>query len=111
MSERLGERIHRLRLKTDQSLQQVADAVGAAKAHVWQIEKGRADNPSIQLVKRLADHFGVSVGYLVDEDADAPEVDDDIRRMFRQAHELDPTDRATLDNMMKHFLERKRAAR
>lgn len=111
MSERLGERLHRLRLEADQSLQQVADAVGAAKAHIWQIEKGRADNPSIGLVKRLADHFGVSIGYLVDEDADAPGVDDDVRRMFRQAHEIDPADRATLDNMMKHFLERKRAAR
>ena len=42
MAERLGERIHRLRIERDQSLQDVAAATDTTKAHIWQIEKGRA---------------------------------------------------------------------
>ena len=63
----LGARIAQLRLKRGESLQQVADAVGVSKAHIWELEKGRTDNPAMALVVRLADHFGVSVSFLVDE--------------------------------------------
>ncbi len=55
----LGLRIADLRLKKRKSLQQVADAVGVSKAHIWELEKGRTENPSMALVTRLADYFGV----------------------------------------------------
>lgn len=109
MSEHLGERIHRLRLQADQSLQDVAAATETTKAHIWQIEKGRAKNPSMALVRRLADHFKVSLSYLVDEDADAPDGDDDLKRMFRQAQDLEAQDRDALDAMLQHFLAQKKA--
>ena len=68
MSERLGERVHRLRTEAGQSLQDVAAATDTTKAHIWQIEKGKALNPSMALVRRIADHFKVSLSYLVDEE-------------------------------------------
>jgi len=37
------------------------------------------------LVTRLADHFGVSIRYLVGEDVDADDADEELARMFRQA--------------------------
>lgn len=107
---RLGARIHELRLARDESLQDVASAVGVSKAHIWELEKGRTDNPAMALVTRLADHFGVSVGYLVGEDRAAPDADDDLVRMFRQAQELDPADRKILDDLLQSFLRRKQGA-
>lgn len=101
----LGARITQLRLKKSQSLQQVADAVGVSKAHIWELEKGRADNPSMALVTRLADHFGVSVSFLVGESAEASDADVELQRMFRQAQKLDDRERAILDQMMKSLLE------
>src|ERR1700690_3454909 len=94
----LGARLTRLRLEKGESLQQVAEAVGVSKAHVWELEKGRTDNPSMALVTRLADHFGLSLASLVGED---PSADDAgrIGRMFRQAGDLDPDDLALLDDM------------
>ena len=91
-----------------ESLQQVADAVGVSKAHIWELEKGRADNPSMSLVTRLADHFGVSVASLVGEDLLAGDADPGIARMFRQAGELEPEDLAFLDEMMQSLLRRRR---
>jgi hypothetical protein len=41
------------------------------------------------LVVRLADHFGVSVAFLVGEDLDAPDEDVELQQMFRQARTLD----------------------
>ena len=89
----LGGRLSRLRQRKGKSLQDVAEAVGVSKAHIWELEKGRADNPSMGLVTRLADHFEVSVSFLVNEEIEAPDADVDLARMFRQARDLDDHDR------------------
>lgn len=107
---RLGERINRLRLNRRESLQDVATDVGVSKAHIWELEKGRTNNPALSLVTRLADHFGVTVAYLANEEIDAPDGNADLQRMFRQAHELDPRDRETLDAMLQTFRARTRPA-
>jgi transcriptional regulator with XRE-family HTH domain len=101
---RLGPRIAKLRRKQGQSLQEVADAVEVSKAHIWELEKGRADNPSMGLVTRLADHFGTTVSVLVGEDLNSSDADVDLQRMFRQATKLDEREREILDSMMKTLL-------
>lgn len=106
----VGARITELRMKRNESLQRVADAVGVSKAHIWEIEKGRADNPSMGLVTRLADHFGVGVAYLVGEDAKAPDADTELQSMFRQAQKLNDNERAIISDMM-HTLLKNRAGR
>jgi transcriptional regulator with XRE-family HTH domain len=103
----LGTKIMELRLRRRESLQQVADAVGVSKAHIWELEKGRTANPSMALVTRLADHFGVSIRTLVGEDVEGSE-DEDLARMFRQARDLSPNDRALLDDMVQVLLRRRR---
>ena len=104
----LGRRLAELRDKKHQSLQEVAEAVGVSKAHIWELEKGRATNPSMALVTRLANHFGVSIRSLVDEDVDGATEDEQLARMFRQARELDPNDRQVLDDMLQAFLKRRK---
>jgi hypothetical protein len=54
-------------------------------------------------VTRLADHFGVSVAYLVGEDIESPDEGGQLQRMFR----LDPNELAILDDMMKSLLTRR----
>ena len=81
----VGRRIKELRLARGESLQDVASAVGVSKAHIWELEKERANNPSMALVTRLADHFAVSIRFLIDEDIEAPDADEELARMFRQA--------------------------
>lgn len=104
----IGRRIKELRLGKGESLQDVASVVGVSKAHIWELEKGRTDNPSIGLVTRLADHFGVSIRYLVDEDIESPDAEEDLARMFRQARGLDVRDRQSLDDMLQSFIKRRR---
>jgi transcriptional regulator with XRE-family HTH domain len=104
----LGARIGEQRRRKRESLQEVADAVGVSKQHIWDLEKGRTANPSMLLVEGLADHFGVTVALLMGEDPKASGTDPAIARMFRQAEALDPDDLALLDRMMQILLERQR---
>ena len=103
----LGDRIAALRIAKRQSLQDVADAVGVSKAHIWQLERGKADNPAMGLVARLADHFGVSVSYLVGEKIDADDADIQLSGLFRQAQQLDDRERQILSDMVQSLLKSK----
>ena len=77
----IGDRLKELRLKKGQSLQQVADAIGASKAHVWEMESNRSKNPSIELLRKLAAHFDTTVAYMIEEpEAQESKADQFFRR-------------------------------
>jgi transcriptional regulator with XRE-family HTH domain len=63
---RIAGQLKHLRLRRGRSLQQVADAVGASKPHIWEIESGRS-NASLELVGKLSRYFEVSVSTLLGE--------------------------------------------
>lgn len=63
----IGARIKTLRTRKDESLQQLADAVGVSPNHIWEIETERSTNPKINLLKKIADHFNVPVSFLLEE--------------------------------------------
>mgnify|MGYP001766052712 CR=1 FL=1 len=105
----LGPRLTRLRLDHDQSLQQVADAVGVSKAHIWELEKGRTANPSIALVKGLAGHFGVTIDDLVGEAPQRPQERKELARLFREAKDLTAEDLSLLEAMAAQLRKRKDA--
>ena len=65
----IGARLKELRTRKGQSLQQVADAVGASKPHIWELEAEKSTNPSLDLLTKLAKHFGVPVSYILDKSA------------------------------------------
>jgi transcriptional regulator with XRE-family HTH domain len=67
----LGARLKELRVRKGESLQEVADAVSASKPHIWEMEAEKSKNPSLDLLTRLAQHFNVSISYLLDESGSA----------------------------------------
>jgi transcriptional regulator with XRE-family HTH domain len=69
----LAAKLKALRLKKGQSLQQVGDAVGVSKAHIWELERGTSTNPGTELLTRLAGHFKVTVAFLLDESTEPQE--------------------------------------
>ena len=93
----MGERLHSLRQKSGQSMQAVADAVGISKAHVWEMEKGHSKNPSFDLVRKLATHFGVSIDALVGEEEEPDANALQIERIHRGLEDLSERDRAIVE--------------
>ena len=97
----LGSRLRALRIKKGNSLQKVADAVEASKAHVWELEAGRSTNPSIDLLTRLAKYFEVSIANLVGEGAEADE--ENILMFGREFENLSDEDWEILKGMAKRL--------
>ena len=100
----LASKLLKLRQESGESLQGVADAVSASRAHVWEVETGRTKNPSLDLIRRLADHFKVSVAWLVGE---IPEEKSDNKTatLYRTLQSLSPENQqhiqAIIDSMRK----------
>jgi len=95
-------RLKKLRLKNAQSLQQAADAVGISKAHFWELEQGTSKNPSIELLQRLAEHYKITVTYLIGEERGADEgADQWALAMFKGLKGVtDPSDRKIIELLL-----------
>lgn len=58
------ERVRDLRKEKGETQVQVAAAIGIAEQHYQRFERG-ANLPNLENAWKLADHFGVSIDYLV----------------------------------------------
>jgi transcriptional regulator with XRE-family HTH domain len=101
----LGAKLTALRLKKGASLQEVADAVGVSKAHVWELEKGRSKNPSADLIKRLADYFGQDVDFLVDSEKSRVSDVHEAQLFYRDLKTLSKEDRDLILATIKRLKE------
>lgn len=97
----LAEKLMQLRIARKVSLQAVADAVDVSKPHIWELEKGKTKNPSLELLTKLAIFYSVSLDFLAgtDDSAESP-----MTIYFRnianrsQINTLNQSDIAILDN-------------
>lgn len=95
-----ARKLHDQRVRHKLSLQNVADAVGISKAHVFNLEKGITANPSMELVVKLAELFRVRVADLVGDNPEGDDVPAEMVAMFRDLKNMDPRDRETIQLMM-----------
>lgn len=96
----LAVRMKELRLKKGMSLQDVADKVGASKAHIWDLETARSRNPTMELVIALAKCFGVSVADLVGENPSGENENPRVLGMYRELKELSDDDLEVIEKMI-----------
>ena len=103
----LGAKLSELRLRRGFSLQEVADAVGVSKTHIWALEKGKSDNPSMDLLKKLAEYYKVPVGYLAGADETASLEKVEAEQFFRDFESLSEADQAYLKQTLEMLKSRK----
>lgn len=103
----IGSKIKQLRTSTRESLQDLATAVGASKAHIWDIERGESKNPSLDLLRRIADHFKISIGELVGESPNAEGEPADLIAMYRGLKDLEASDREMIKVVMEEMRKRR----
>lgn len=102
----LGAKLSTLRLKKGDSLQVVADAVGISKAHYWELEKGRSKNPSADLVKRLANYFGVDFEFLIGAEKSKVSEIEEAQLFYRDLKSLSKDDRHLILTSIKMLKDR-----
>ena len=104
----LAAKLKELRLRSRKSLQEVADEVGASKAHIWDLETGKSKNPSMELLTNLAKCFKVGVADLIGENPAGENEEPELVAMYRELKDLDEKDREAIRNIMQHFKDRRR---
>lgn len=82
----IGARAKVLRQKLKLSLQEVADRCGRTKSWLWEIEQGKARNPTIASAVSLSRALGVSLDYLTGLSTTMPDLHPEALRI---ACELD----------------------
>lgn len=95
-----SEKIIELRKEKGLTQKTFADRIGTTDKVVWTYESGRCE-PSLAMLKQIAEVLGVSVGYLVgaeDEDGrtvptDLPKKDVELLKAF---HKLGPFEQETI---------------
>lgn len=68
----LRRNITNLRIKARLSSYELATMCGISKPYVWQLETGRATNPSFEIINSIAKALNVSPAFLLTEDRQMP---------------------------------------
>lgn len=84
-----GVRLRALRMKSKLSLQELADKIGASKAHLWDLEQGGTKNPSLSMLTELSRALGVPIKELIGEtDTTADAENPKLAPLFRDLRGL-----------------------
>ena len=103
----IGERLKALRISKGESLQQLADAIGASKAHIWELESNKSKNPSLDLLRKLAGHFNTTIAYLISEDEGQEVARAFFRRNSEKFGKLDDEELEIVQRLLDRFSDHK----
>jgi transcriptional regulator with XRE-family HTH domain len=103
MPSRLGEKLRKLRIEKGFTLDSLAAKSGLSKSYIWELENRESQRPSAEKLTSLADVFGLTPTYFLEDDVRSPaeqHVDDGFFRAYQQ---LDKEDKARLQKILETF--------
>jgi transcriptional regulator with XRE-family HTH domain len=96
MATALGDKIRRLRKEKKLTLDQLAELTGSSKSYIWELENKTPPRPSAEKLSKIADKLGVTIEYLLDEEATVSEEDAEDAAFYRKYRRMDPGTKAKL---------------
>ena len=97
----LGEKIRAQRKRLKLTLDQLAEKTGSSKSYIWELENRPVVRPSAEKIARIAEVFGVTVEFLLDDGKQDFAESDADQVFFRRVTQLDPAKRAQLEKFLK----------
>ena len=80
----IGERIKKLRLQKGYSITELAELANVSKSYLSYIERNLQNNPSLQVLSRLAAPLNTSIDYLLgDESLQQPSADRGLNKEWK----------------------------
>lgn len=104
-----GARLRKYRMRKGLSLQKLADAVGASKAHIYELETSRSSNPSLTLLTALSRELEVPIKDLIGESSEvADEEAPQLAPLFRDLRELKSDELELIQALTKKLREQQK---
>lgn len=97
----LGEKIRSQRKRLKLTLDQLAEKTGSSKSYIWELENRPVVRPSAEKIARVAEVFGVTVEFLLDDGQQEFSKSDADQVFFRRVTQLDANKRAQLERFLK----------
>lgn len=97
----LGEKIRAQRKRLRLTLDQLAEKTGSSKSYIWELENRPVVRPSAEKIARIAEVFGVTVEFLLDDEKQEFTNSDADQVFFRRVSQLDAKKRAQLEKFLK----------
>jgi transcriptional regulator with XRE-family HTH domain len=101
LSTPLGDKIRAERKRLKLTLDDLAQKTESSKSYIWELENRPVVRPSAEKIRKIAEVFGVTVEYLLDDGKQAPTKSDADEVFFRRIGQLDPAKRAQLEKFLK----------
>ncbi len=100
----IGDKIQTLRKQHRWSQQQLAKKIGTSGPIIGRYERGEM-TPSVEVAKKLADTFDVTLDYLVDDTGKAAEIKDKaMLQRIMEIQALDTEDQKTIVHVLDSLL-------
>jgi XRE family transcriptional regulator, master regulator for biofilm formation len=96
----IGEQVKKYRLEKRLSITALADKAGVAKSYISALERNIQQNPSIQLLEKIADVLKIPVDYLIKPEVDTHDLDQEWADLVKEAMSS-----GVSKNQFKEFLE------
>jgi len=103
MSEKFSEKLRKLRTSKNMTLEELAAVVGSSKAYVWQLENKKNAKPSADLLLKIANHFGESPEFFLDDEQDDPSERQAENAFFRKFKKLSDNDKLIIQRIVSGF--------
>lgn len=101
MATPLGDKIRAERKRLKLTLEQLAEKTDSSKSYIWELENRPVVRPSAEKISKIADVFGVTVEFLLDDEKQTLTKSDVDEVFFRRVSQLDATKRAQLEKFLK----------
>jgi transcriptional regulator with XRE-family HTH domain len=100
----IGDKILTLRKQKGWSQQQLAKQIGTSGPIIGRYERGEM-TPSVEVAKKLADSFGITLDYLVDDTGRFAEIKDKaMLKRLTQIEQLDQEEKKTIVQVIDSLL-------
>ena len=107
----LGQRIQELRKKANLSQSDLASKIEVSYPQMSRYEIKNVQPPA-DVLKRLADVFGVSIDYLVNgslkQKAEGVIDDNELLQQFKEVEQMDEDDRSTIKKLIDAFITKRK---
>ena len=113
----LGDNIKKVRKEKGLGIKDIANVVGISEAYVSQIENSKRENPSVDILKSIAESLGVELSDLLDgpdepfiskenvNDYTVDELELEFERLKPKMRQLPQEEKNKLINIIKIYLE------